>query len=139
MFVVSEELLQLVSVEASCLLVDERSLCEHGVCSFLHHVLQFLVSYGETKFGSFIFDEACLHVRVPDHVLHLVHLFFREAFASLCHFDDLLVFVQEVLDLLNTDFLSEHFSDLLSAVVAQRVCRAYQFFCNECEKRETDD
>ena len=56
----------------------------------------------------------------------------------MCHFDNLLILVEKSLELLDADFLSEYLTDLLTAVVTHRVGRTYKFFCNECEKGETD-
>ena len=104
--ILCKELLECVSVKASCLLIVERSLSKHGVGAFVEYVLQFAVCYGKSYTLCLVLNELGLHVCVPYHVLNLIELVLIKVFLTLLHFDDFGVFVNHLLKISNIDFLS---------------------------------
>ena len=104
--ILCKELLECVSVKASCLLIVEGSLSKHGVGAFVEYVLQFVVCYGESYTLCLVLYELGLYVCVPYHVLNLIELVLVKVVLTLLHLDDFGVFVNHLLKISNIDFLS---------------------------------
>ena len=104
--VVRKELLKGVYIEASRLPVYERSLLEHGVDAHPHDVLHLLVGYGQAKLLSLVLHQFGLHIGVPDHVFHLIHLLVVQVAGTLLHLDHFLILFHECLEFLHIDFLA---------------------------------
>ena len=116
-----KELLQSVHVEATCLLVEERSLLKHRVSTLGKNLLELSVCYSKTELVCLVLYEFGLNVCVPNHVLDLIELVFVEVLLSLLHLDDFCVLVNKFLELCYVDFLAQHFAYLLMFVSAFRV------------------
>ena len=106
LLILSQELGEHVRVKATCLLVDERSLHQHGIGSLAKHVLHLGVGNRQTELLSFLADDNVVDIRLPYLVLDVVQFILGQVVATLGHLNDLLVLVNEFLEFLNVDFLS---------------------------------
>ena len=136
--VLGEELVELLDVE-SALLVAEGRLCEHGVLPVLNDVLHLCIADGESKLISLMLENLVLHVGAPNLVTHLLHLLFGEVLGSRAELDDIDIFVDEVVVLLDVDGFTEYFADALVALGTCGGKRTNTFLGDEGKECETHE
>ena len=88
-------------VETTRLLVDEGRLEQHGVSTLTQHVLQLFVGNDESQFLGLGLNELVVYISLPNLVTELVHVLFREVVTTLCHLDNIRIFLNELLEILD--------------------------------------
>ena len=105
LLILSEELLELVGIEASCLTVHEGSREKHLVRTLVEHVLHLVVGDGKTELVTLFLDELVLHEILPYLITKLVELIIGQVL--LPHdFHSVLSLIHELGKVLVADFLS---------------------------------
>ena len=107
--------------------------------SCVEHVLKFCFCYGETQFLGVFFNNLVGNVLLPNLVTHLIKFFFGEIVTLHGELHYVLILFNEFLELLNVDFLTHDFADLLACLAFNAIARTESFFGNECKKAERND
>ena len=136
--VLSQELLQSINVETSCLTVYKRCRKKHLVSTLAKDVLHLLVCYGKTKLFALVSDNLVLNHSLPNAITKLRELSFIKVVLTL-KLHSLRNFIHELREIHHIDFLAQHFAYLLSLFVLSRFTRTEELFGNECKKAKSDN
>ena len=136
LLVLVEELLERVHIEATSLLVDERSLQQNGVGALIEHVHYLLLGNGNAKLSGIVLDNLVRDVLLPHLILHLVEFILGEVVALGSELNHILRLVNESLKLLNADFLAQHLANLLAGLALYSITGTNGFFGDKCEKAQ---
>ena len=124
-------------IETTCLLIKERCVHEHWVCTFHKKILQLLLSNHKTEFLTLIANHGIHYELLPYLVLNLVEFFIREILTLLHDLHHFLLLLNKIIKLLHRDFLTKHLAYLLTLLIARSLTRTEELFGNEGKKSQT--